>query len=89
MDDDKALVLTELSDKTDKELREVLDKLDGDERRLSYERRTLHAKIDILKAELMARLKEKHHQGKSMVSAQDLDRLTEILARDLKREESD
>lgn len=89
MNDDKALVLTELSEKTDGELREILDKLDGDEQRLSYERRTLHAKIDILKAELMARLKEKHHQGKSMVSAQDLDRLTEILARDLKKEESD
>lgn len=89
MSDDKALVLAELSEKTDKELREILDKLDGDEQRLSYERRMLHAKIDILKAELMARLKEKHHQGKSMVSAQDLDRLTEILARDLKREESD
>jgi len=87
MSEDKALVLAELSEKTDKELREILDKLDVDEQRLSYERRMLHAKIDILKAELLARLKEKHHQGRSMVSAQDLDRLTEILARDLKREE--
>lgn len=86
MGDESATVLTEISEKTDEELRAILDKLDADEQRLSYERRMLHAKIDILRAELTARLKEKHTQGKSIISGHDLKRLTEILARDLVRE---
>ncbi len=84
MDEDNALVLTELSEKSDEDLKTIMNKLDQDEQKLSYERRLLHAKIDILKAELTARLKEKHRQGKSLVTGRDLERLTEILARDLK-----
>ena len=84
MDEDNALILTELSEKSDEELKTILNKLDEDEQKLSYERRLLHAKIDILKAELTARLKEKHRQGKSLVTGRDLERLTEILARDLR-----
>lgn len=86
MDEESALVLTELSEKSDAELKSILDKLDVEEQGLSYQRRMLHAKIDILKAELVSRLKEKHHQGQSLVSGRDLDRLTEILARDLTRD---
>jgi len=89
MSDESAMVLTELSEKTDQELREILDKLDGEERRLSYERRMLHAKIDILKAELTARLKEKHRQGQSLITGRDLEKLTEILARDISRAAAD
>ncbi|MCK4268329.1 MAG: hypothetical protein KAX16_05820 [Actinomycetia bacterium] len=84
MDEDNALILTELSEKSDEELKTIMNKLDQDEQKLSYERRLLHAKIDILKAELTARLKEKHRQGKSLVTGRDLERLTEILARDLR-----
>ena len=84
MDEGNALILTELSEKSDEELKTILNKLDEDEQKLSYERRLLHAKIDILKAELTARLKEKHRQGKSLVTGRDLERLTEILARDLR-----
>ncbi len=84
MDEDNALILTELSEKSDEELKTIMNKLDQDEQKLSYERRLLHAKIDILKAELTARLKEKHRQGKSLVTGRDLERLTEILARNLR-----
>ncbi len=87
MADENAAVLVEISEKSDAELREVLDRLDTEEQRLSYERRMLHGKIDILKAELTARLKEKHQSGKSLISGNDLERLTEILARDLVRRE--
>ncbi len=83
------MVLAELSEKSDDELRAILDKLDQDEQELSYRRRTLHAKIDILRAELTARLKEKHGRGESVISGHDLDRLSEILARDLVREKND
>lgn len=85
MSNDNEMVLTELSEKSDGELRSILDELDAEEQRLSYERRVLHAKIDILKAELLARIKEKHRQGKSVVSGSDIERLTEILARDLSK----
>ncbi|MDP1809367.1 MAG: hypothetical protein Q8L35_07530 [Actinomycetota bacterium] len=89
MSDESEMVLTELSEKSDQDLRGILDKLDTDEQRLSYERRLLHAKIDILKAELLARIKEKHRRGKSMVTGRDLERLTEILARDLTKKAID
>ncbi len=87
MADENAAVLVEISEKSDAELREILDRFDAEEQRLSYERRMLHAKIDILKAELTARLKEKHQSGKSLISGSDIERLTEILARDLVRRE--
>ena len=89
MHDENAMVLTELSEKSDQELRDILDKLDAQEQKLSYERRIMHAKIDILKAELLARLKEKHRQGKGIVTGRDLERLTEILARDLSKNKAD
>lgn len=89
MSDEDDMVLTELSEKSDQDLRDILDKLDTDEQRISYERRLLHAKIDILKAELLARIKEKHRVGKSMVTGRDLERLTEILARDLTKKAVD
>jgi len=77
------LVLTELSEKSDEEIRGILDKLDKEEQKLSYQRRMLHAKIDILKAEVVARLKEKRKKGKGLVTGRDLERLAEILARDM------
>lgn len=85
MGNEEELVLTELSEKSDRELRRILDKLYKEEQELSYKRRLLHAKIDILRAELTARLKERREQGKSLISAQDLDRLTEILAKEVRK----
>lgn len=89
MTEESAAVLAEISEKTDAELRSILDKLDAEEQRLSYERRMLHAKIDILRAELKARLKDKHRRGESMISGHDLERLAEILSRDLVRHEQE
>ncbi len=81
MSDDE-LVLTELSEKDDSEIREILDRLYTEEKEYSYKRRLLHAKIDILRAELTARLKEKRVQGKSLISAKDIEKLSEILAKE-------
>ncbi len=74
-------VLTQISEKSDKELREILDELYKEEEKLSYQRRVLHGKIDIIRAELINRLKDKHHKGKEIITSDDLKRLTEILAR--------
>ena len=40
----------------------------------------LHGKIDILRAELVNRLRQKREQGGSLISGDDVQQLTEILA---------
>lgn len=78
--DDKENILINLKSKTDKELREVLDELCQDEAQLSFKRRVLHGKIDILRAELAERLKTRHESGEQLVDSYDINRLSEILA---------
>lgn len=73
-------VLIDLGNKSDEDLRKVLDDLYAEEERLSYERRILHAKIDILRAELTERLKGRREKGLSIISGSDIERLTRILA---------
>lgn len=76
------LILTELSEKTDEELKEILNQLYQEEQELSFRRRLLHARIDILRAELVARLKDKYSQKRGIITASDLKKLTEILSRE-------
>ena len=64
----------------DKELRELIDNLTDEENEISYKRRVLHGKIDILRAELVNRLRQKREQGGSLISGDDVRQLTEILA---------
>ena len=64
----------------DKELKELIDKLTQEENEISYKRRVLHGKIDILRAELVNRLRQKREQGASLISGDDVRQLTEILA---------
>jgi hypothetical protein len=70
----------DLSALTDKELKELIAQLSGEELEISYQRRLLHGKIDILKAELVNRLRRKHDGGEEIISGADVERLTEILA---------
>lgn len=76
--------LLNLGDRTVDELRELLDELYEEEQKTSYRRRVLHGKIDILRAELVRRLKDDRTHGKGVVSGNDIDRLIEILANDLR-----
>jgi len=69
--------LPDLGSLPDDELKRLIDELEQQERKISYERRLLHGKIDILRAELVARLKESG--GKSVLDQVDVERLTEIL----------
>ena len=64
----------------DKELKELIDNLTEEENEISYKRRVLHGKIDILRAELVNRLRQKRESGDSLISGDDVSRLTEILA---------
>lgn len=75
--------LLNLRERSVDELRGLLDDLYEEEQKVSYRRRVLHGKIDILRAELVRRLKEDRDAGKGVVSGNDIERLIEILANDL------
>lgn len=70
----------DLSSLSDEELKELIDKLTEEENEISYKRRVLHGKIDILRAELVNRLRHKRESGDSLISGDDVAQLTEILA---------
>ena len=69
--------LPDLGSLADNELKGLIDDLETQEREVSYQRRLLHGKIDILRAELVARLQKSG--GRSVLDQVDVDRLTEIL----------
>jgi hypothetical protein len=72
--------LPDLASLSDPELRDLIDELTREEREVSYRRRILHGKIDILRAELVARLKKQVGEAESPLSEVDVDKLTEILS---------
>lgn len=76
--------LLNLSEKSNDELRALLDQLSAEENELSYRRRVLHGRIDILRAELVHRLADGQHEHRDVISGSDLDRLIAILASDLR-----
>ena len=63
---------------SDQDLKKLIDELMKEEREVSYQRRILHGKIDILRAELVARLQKT--EGRSVLDQVDVAALTEILA---------
>jgi hypothetical protein len=69
--------LPDLATLSDDDLKKLIEDLQREEQEVSYRRRLLHGKIDILRAELVARLKES--QGRSVLEQVDVERLTEIL----------
>jgi hypothetical protein len=70
----------DLGSMTDSELKDVIRQLTEEEMEISYKRRILHGKIDILRAELVSRLREQHREGEMTISGDDVQRLTDILA---------
>jgi hypothetical protein len=76
--------LLNLSEKSNDELRALLDQLSAEEDDLSYRRRVLHGRIDILRAELVRRLAEGQREPHGVISGTDLERLIAILAKDLR-----
>ena len=72
--------LPDLATLSDSDLKELIDDLQREEHEVSYRRRLLHGKIDILRAELVARLQRQVGEGEGPLSEVDVDRLTEILA---------
>ena len=69
--------LPDLGTLSDDELKRLIDDLTHEEQEVSYRRRLLHGKIDILRAELVARLQKSG--GKSVLEQVDMEALTDIL----------
>jgi hypothetical protein len=70
----------DLASLSDDDLKQLIDDLTKEEQEVSYRRRILHGKIDILRAELVNRLRRKHEGGEEVISGSDVERLTVILA---------
>jgi hypothetical protein len=70
----------DVSAMSEKELKDLISELTDEERELSYKRRLLHGKIDILRAELVNRLRAKREAGDMVITGQDVQQLTDILA---------
>ena len=65
---------------TNQELKDLIAELTEEEREVSYRRRLLHGKIDILRAELVSRLRDKHAEGDALITGDDVQQLSDILA---------
>jgi hypothetical protein len=69
----------DLASLSDIELKDVIRQLTEEETEISYRRRILHGKIDILRAELVNRLRHQHDGGEITITGDDVKRLTDIL----------
>ena len=69
--------LPDLAKLSDDDLKQLISDLTQEENEVSYQRRLLHGKIDILRAELVARLQKT--QGQSVLDDVDVEHLTAIL----------
>jgi hypothetical protein len=67
----------DLSTLSDDDLRSMIRELEKEEDDISFRRRVLHGRIDILRAELVARLREQVSAGEAQLA--DVERLSEIL----------
>jgi hypothetical protein len=63
---------------SDADLKAEIDKLTEEEQEVSYRRRLLHGRIDMLRTELVARLQKS--EGKSVLDQVDVEGLAQILA---------
>jgi hypothetical protein len=70
--------LPELTTLSDDDLKKLIDDLQQEENDISYRRRILHGKINILRAELVARLQTSG--GRSVLDQMDVEALSAILA---------
>ena len=65
---------------SNQELKDLIAELTEEEREVSYRRRLMHGKIDILRAELVSRLRDKHAEGDALITGDDVKQLSDILA---------
>jgi hypothetical protein len=61
-------------------LKALIRTLSDEEREISYQRRILHGKIDILRAELVNRVRTQREEGQATITGEDIEQLTQILS---------
>lgn len=69
----------DIASMSDAELKDMITQLTDEERKVSYRRRLLHGKIDILRAELVNRLRSKREAGGGAITGADVQQLTDVL----------
>jgi hypothetical protein len=72
--------LVDLDGKSIEDLRSMLNEFTTEELEVSYRRRVLHGKIDIIRAEIVRRMKEQVDAGGDVISGSDIDKLVDILS---------
>lgn len=70
--------LPDLAALSDEELKVLIERLEREESEISYRRRLLQGRVDILRAERTARLRKSVQAGESPLA--DMDTLTDILS---------
>jgi hypothetical protein len=65
---------------SDDDLRELIHERTQTEREISFRRRILHGQIDLLRAEIVARLHDRDGEASEHLAASDVEQLSEILA---------
>jgi hypothetical protein len=65
---------------SDAELKTLAQDLSSEEREVSKRRRLLHGEIDIVRAEMVRRLRDKHGAGQGVFGGGDISELTAILS---------
>ena len=65
---------------SDEELKELAARLTEEEREVSMRRRLLHGELDIVRAEMVRRLRDKGSDGMGLVQDGDVALLSEILS---------
>ncbi len=80
--------IVDLVSRSDADLRALISEFEAEELEISRRRRILHGKLDILRAELVMRLQRKHAGGESVISADDMQGLSRILAGEMPKPEA-
>jgi hypothetical protein len=73
-------VLPDFKTLSNADLKALIEELVREEEEVSYRRRLLHGKIDILRAELVDRIKRERSSHEDEISELDIERLTDILS---------
>lgn len=73
-------LLIDIQTRSDDEIKKMAEALAEEEREVSKTRRIIHAKLDILRAEMVRRLRDKHSTGGSLFEEGDVEKLSSILS---------
>lgn len=89
MDDTSFERLINIQSYSDEDLKALASRLSAEEKEISKRRRLLHGEIDIVRAEMVRRLRTKHTGGAGLVHDGDVAALTDILSGRTIRDDSE